>query len=61
MYYFFFSVDVLLEDGLTNLSTVILGSLTVFLLLVIIGLVVSIRKLHTGIYVFEFKLKLQSF
>uniref|UniRef100_A0A3Q2V6Y9 Ig-like domain-containing protein n=1 Tax=Haplochromis burtoni TaxID=8153 RepID=A0A3Q2V6Y9_HAPBU len=38
-------------DGLTNLSTVILGSLTVFLLLVIIGLVVSIRKLHTGIYV----------
>uniref|UniRef100_A0A3P8Q5W4 Ig-like domain-containing protein n=1 Tax=Astatotilapia calliptera TaxID=8154 RepID=A0A3P8Q5W4_ASTCA len=38
------------EDGLTNLSTVILGSLTVFLLLVIIGLVVSIRKLHTGIY-----------
>uniref|UniRef100_A0A3P8Q4S7 Immunoglobulin domain-containing protein n=1 Tax=Astatotilapia calliptera TaxID=8154 RepID=A0A3P8Q4S7_ASTCA len=53
----FFVVDVLLEDGLTNLSTVILGSLTVFLLLVIIGLVVSIRKLHTGIYVFEFKLK----
>nr|XP_004576279.2 uncharacterized protein LOC101463644 [Maylandia zebra] len=36
------------EDGLTNLSTVILGSLTVFLLLVIIGLVVSIRKLHTA-------------
>uniref|UniRef100_A0A3Q4MQC3 T-cell surface glycoprotein CD8 beta chain-like n=1 Tax=Neolamprologus brichardi TaxID=32507 RepID=A0A3Q4MQC3_NEOBR len=35
------------EDGLTNLSTLILGSLTVFLLLVIIGLVVSIRKLHT--------------
>uniref|UniRef100_A0A3B4GM68 Uncharacterized LOC102199857 n=1 Tax=Pundamilia nyererei TaxID=303518 RepID=A0A3B4GM68_9CICH len=35
------------QDGLTNLSTVILGSLTVFLLLVIIGLVVSIRKLHT--------------
>uniref|UniRef100_A0A668VL77 Ig-like domain-containing protein n=1 Tax=Oreochromis aureus TaxID=47969 RepID=A0A668VL77_OREAU len=50
-------VEVLLEDGLTNLSTVILGSLTVFLLLVIIGLVVSIRKLHTGIYVFEFKMK----
>uniref|UniRef100_A0A3Q4MQD7 T-cell surface glycoprotein CD8 beta chain-like n=1 Tax=Neolamprologus brichardi TaxID=32507 RepID=A0A3Q4MQD7_NEOBR len=47
----FFVVDVLLEDGLTNLSTLILGSLTVFLLLVIIGLVVSIRKLHTGIYV----------
>ncbi|XP_005455269.1 uncharacterized protein LOC100705694 isoform X2 [Oreochromis niloticus] len=41
-------VEVLLEDGLTNLSTVILGSLTVFLLLVIIGLVVSIRKLHTA-------------
>ncbi|XP_005755068.1 uncharacterized protein LOC102211864 [Pundamilia nyererei] len=36
------------QDGLTNLSTVILGSLTVFLLLVIIGLVVSIRKLHTA-------------
>ncbi|XP_006802674.1 uncharacterized protein LOC102784188 [Neolamprologus brichardi] len=36
------------EDGLTNLSTLILGSLTVFLLLVIIGLVVSIRKLHTA-------------
>uniref|UniRef100_A0A3B4H240 Uncharacterized LOC102211864 n=1 Tax=Pundamilia nyererei TaxID=303518 RepID=A0A3B4H240_9CICH len=46
----FFVVDILLADGLTNLSTVILGSLTVFLLLVIIGLVVSIRKLHTGIY-----------
>uniref|UniRef100_A0A3B4GS39 Uncharacterized LOC102199857 n=1 Tax=Pundamilia nyererei TaxID=303518 RepID=A0A3B4GS39_9CICH len=41
-------VDILLADGLTNLSTVILGSLTVFLLLVIIGLVVSIRKLHTA-------------
>uniref|UniRef100_A0AAZ1X7C0 Ig-like domain-containing protein n=1 Tax=Oreochromis aureus TaxID=47969 RepID=A0AAZ1X7C0_OREAU len=44
----YLKVQVLLEDGLTNLSTVILGSLTVFLLLVIIGLVVSIRKLHTA-------------
>uniref|UniRef100_A0A668VL82 Ig-like domain-containing protein n=1 Tax=Oreochromis aureus TaxID=47969 RepID=A0A668VL82_OREAU len=41
-------VDVLLEDGLTSLSTVILGSLIAFLLLIIIGLVVRIRKLHTA-------------
>ncbi|XP_039869892.1 uncharacterized protein LOC120722821 [Simochromis diagramma] len=42
------------EDSSQNPSTMILGSLTVFLLLVIIGLVVKIRKLHTGIYVFLF-------
>uniref|UniRef100_A0A669CZA8 Ig-like domain-containing protein n=1 Tax=Oreochromis niloticus TaxID=8128 RepID=A0A669CZA8_ORENI len=54
-------VDVLLEDGLTSLSTVILGSLIAFLLLIIIGLVVRIRKLHTGIYLCEFKLKMQRF
>ncbi|XP_039455329.1 uncharacterized protein LOC116333741 [Oreochromis aureus] len=36
------------EDGLTSLSTVILGSLIAFLLLIIIGLVVRIRKLHTA-------------
>uniref|UniRef100_A0A3B4H1M5 Uncharacterized LOC102211864 n=1 Tax=Pundamilia nyererei TaxID=303518 RepID=A0A3B4H1M5_9CICH len=51
----FFVVDILLADGLTNLSTVILGSLTVFLLLVIIGLVVSIRKLHTAMLKIDFK------
>ncbi|XP_031612853.2 uncharacterized protein LOC116333742 [Oreochromis aureus] len=36
------------EDGSQNPSTMILGSLTVFLLLVIIGLVVKIRKLQTA-------------
>uniref|UniRef100_A0A668U4W8 Ig-like domain-containing protein n=1 Tax=Oreochromis aureus TaxID=47969 RepID=A0A668U4W8_OREAU len=36
------------RDGSQNPSTMILGSLTVFLLLVIIGLVVKIRKLQTA-------------
>ncbi|XP_013129968.1 uncharacterized protein LOC100695047 [Oreochromis niloticus] len=36
------------EDGSQNPSSMILGSLTVFLLLVIIGLIVKIRKLHTA-------------
>ncbi|KAM7366046.1 hypothetical protein PAMP_015515 [Pampus punctatissimus] len=35
-------------DGRMKLMTVILVSLTVFLIVVIIGLVVKIRKLHTG-------------
>ncbi|KAG7999458.1 hypothetical protein GBF38_000347 [Nibea albiflora] len=35
-------------DGITKLTSVILGGLTVFLLMVIIGLVVKIRKLQTG-------------
>uniref|UniRef100_I3KPV2 Ig-like domain-containing protein n=1 Tax=Oreochromis niloticus TaxID=8128 RepID=I3KPV2_ORENI len=38
------------EGRSQNPSSMILGSLTVFLLLVIIGLIVKIRKLHTGIY-----------
>uniref|UniRef100_A0A3P9BGI5 Ig-like domain-containing protein n=1 Tax=Maylandia zebra TaxID=106582 RepID=A0A3P9BGI5_9CICH len=44
-----------------DLSTMILGSLTVFLLLVIIGLVVKIRKCHTGIYLFKLKLNMKRF
>uniref|UniRef100_I3KPV4 Ig-like domain-containing protein n=1 Tax=Oreochromis niloticus TaxID=8128 RepID=I3KPV4_ORENI len=36
------------QDGSQNPSSMILGSLTVFLLLVIIGLIVKIRKLHTA-------------
>uniref|UniRef100_A0A3P9BH90 Ig-like domain-containing protein n=1 Tax=Maylandia zebra TaxID=106582 RepID=A0A3P9BH90_9CICH len=43
----FFSIDSL-TDSSQNPSTMILGSLTVFLLLVIIGLIVKIRKFHTA-------------
>uniref|UniRef100_A0A3P8Q2Y2 Ig-like domain-containing protein n=1 Tax=Astatotilapia calliptera TaxID=8154 RepID=A0A3P8Q2Y2_ASTCA len=39
---------VLFLDSSQNPSTMILGSLTVFLLLVIIGLIVKIRKFHTA-------------
>uniref|UniRef100_A0A3B4GRR6 CD226 antigen-like n=1 Tax=Pundamilia nyererei TaxID=303518 RepID=A0A3B4GRR6_9CICH len=49
------------EGRSQNPSTMILGSLTVFLLLVIIGLVVKIRKFHTGIYLFKLKLNMQRF
>uniref|UniRef100_A0AAZ1WX54 Ig-like domain-containing protein n=1 Tax=Oreochromis aureus TaxID=47969 RepID=A0AAZ1WX54_OREAU len=40
------------EGRSQNPSSMILGSLTVFLLLVIIGLIIKIRKLQTGSYVF---------
>uniref|UniRef100_A0A668VMA3 Ig-like domain-containing protein n=1 Tax=Oreochromis aureus TaxID=47969 RepID=A0A668VMA3_OREAU len=39
-------------------SLMILGSLTVFLLLVIIGLIVKIRKFYTGIYLVKLKLNI---
>ena len=37
-------------DGITKLTSVILGGLTVFLVMVIIGLLVKIRKLKTGTF-----------
>uniref|UniRef100_A0A669BD35 Ig-like domain-containing protein n=2 Tax=Oreochromis niloticus TaxID=8128 RepID=A0A669BD35_ORENI len=49
------------EGRSQNPSTMILGSLTVFLLLVIIGLIVKIRKFHTGIDLFKLKLNMQRF
>ena len=36
------------SDGITKLMSVILGGLTVFLVMIIIGLVVKIMKLQTG-------------
>uniref|UniRef100_A0A3Q2VEZ1 Ig-like domain-containing protein n=1 Tax=Haplochromis burtoni TaxID=8153 RepID=A0A3Q2VEZ1_HAPBU len=48
-------------DSSQNPSTMILGSLTVFLLLVIIGLIVKIRKCHTGIYLLKLKLNMKRF
>uniref|UniRef100_A0A3B4GRX8 Ig-like domain-containing protein n=1 Tax=Pundamilia nyererei TaxID=303518 RepID=A0A3B4GRX8_9CICH len=48
-------------DSSQNPSTMILGSLTVFLLLVIIGLIVKIRKFHTGINLLKLKLNMQRF
>uniref|UniRef100_A0A3P9BHA0 Ig-like domain-containing protein n=1 Tax=Maylandia zebra TaxID=106582 RepID=A0A3P9BHA0_9CICH len=56
----FFSIDSL-TDSSQNPSTMILGSLTVFLLLVIIGLIVKIRKFHTGIYLLKLKLNMKRF
>uniref|UniRef100_A0A3Q4HHW2 Ig-like domain-containing protein n=1 Tax=Neolamprologus brichardi TaxID=32507 RepID=A0A3Q4HHW2_NEOBR len=44
-----------------NPSTMILGSFTVFLLLVITGLIIKIRKFHTGIDLFKLKLNVQRF
>ncbi|XP_044039102.1 uncharacterized protein LOC122869830 isoform X1 [Siniperca chuatsi] len=35
-------------DGITNLTSVILGALIIFFIIVIIGLLVKIRKLHTA-------------
>uniref|UniRef100_A0A669DZD4 Immunoglobulin domain-containing protein n=1 Tax=Oreochromis niloticus TaxID=8128 RepID=A0A669DZD4_ORENI len=49
------------ESRSQNPSTMILGSLTVFLLLVIIGLIFKIRKFHTGIDLFKLKLNMQRF
>uniref|UniRef100_A0A3Q4MQ40 Ig-like domain-containing protein n=1 Tax=Neolamprologus brichardi TaxID=32507 RepID=A0A3Q4MQ40_NEOBR len=49
------------EGRSQNPSTMILGSLTVFLLLVIIGLVVKIRKFYTGIDLFKLKLNKENF
>ncbi len=39
------------SDGMTKLTIVILGALTVCLVTVIIGLVVKIKKLQTGTFV----------
>uniref|UniRef100_A0A3Q4MQ80 Ig-like domain-containing protein n=1 Tax=Neolamprologus brichardi TaxID=32507 RepID=A0A3Q4MQ80_NEOBR len=44
------------EGRSQNPSTMILGSFTVFLLLVITGLIIKIRKFHTGIDLFKLKL-----
>ncbi len=38
------------SDGITKLTSVILGALTVCLVTVVIGLVVKIRKLQTGTF-----------
>ncbi len=39
------------SDGITKLTSVILGALTVCLVMVVIGLIVKIKKLQTGTFV----------
>lgn len=48
-------------DGNTEQMSVILGALIIFLVMVVIGLVVKIRKLHTGADVVLSKLQMQNF